>query len=47
VIREYNASAAKIGSLGDKLNQGTPASFRGGGGLEAPPRSPKRSTISR
>lgn len=47
VIREYNASPARIGSLGDKLDQGTPASYRGGGGLEAPTRSSKRSTISR
>jgi outer membrane protein len=49
VIREYNASASRIGSLGDKLNQGTPAAYRGGGGgLDAPARpSGKRSTISR
>jgi hypothetical protein len=48
VIRDYNANASRIGSLGDKLNEGAQASYRGGGGLEAPPRSStKRSTISR
>ncbi len=49
VIREYNASGAKVGSLGEKLEQGTPASYRGSAGaLDAPPRSSsKRSTISR
>ncbi len=49
VIREYNASGAKVGSLGDKLVQGA-ASYReaGGGALQAPTRSSsKRSTISK
>jgi outer membrane protein len=47
VIREYNASGAKVGSLGEKLEQETPASYRGGG-MEAPNRSSSRkSTISR
>jgi len=46
VIREYNASGAKIGSLGEKLEHETPASY--GGGAEEPLRSsPKKSTISR
>jgi outer membrane protein len=56
VIREYNASGSRIGSLGDKLNQGeglrrsssSQGSLSGGGMEEAPPTRPtKRSSISR
>src|SRR5579885_1024605 len=50
VIREYNASGAKVGSLGDKLMRDAPASYAGAGtgGYTAPARSSaKRSTISR
>ncbi len=50
VIREYNASGAKIGSLGDRLTEQAPASYAGaseGGGYSAPARSTRRSSISR
>lgn len=50
VIREYNASGAKVGSLGDKLMQQVPTSYAGAaaGGLTSPVRSSsKRSSISR
>jgi outer membrane protein len=50
VIREYNASGAKVGSLGDKLTQQMPTSYAGApsGGYSAPARSStKRSSISR
>ncbi|SRR5579883_1427152 len=50
VIREYNASGGRIGSLGEKLDAGTASAMRGApmGGEQAPLRSSsKRSTISR
>jgi outer membrane protein len=50
VIREYNASGAKIGSLGDRLTAQAPTSYpgAGSGGYSAPARpSTKRSSISR